>query len=347
MVQKNITNVPEWMKSDLSIEEMYSKAVAEAEKKIEENVIIAGSNKDTLAYWRSSWCTESLFYYLFIGGERALAELRAATYPMPIAYSIRETGYWKKIGLFKKEWQAFYTPYIFMMSAYSSKEKRNDYSIVKRKYILKDKAKYPSLTFFYMNCDHRLLAMEKSADIIDVYDERKFKTQKSYEKSVESMWAKLKKKDTWYIKQCRFLDIKTNKEQCVFVKTGVEEFDSKNRHAGIIEVKNDGIMRTEVLNADGTWLQTYDITDFRNNPNMSFEDYINSIFTPEQQKTIKNRGKMAIIKLNETIFSTENMKKHTIKININPKNGKEIRLKHSEFYDEYLPKEMTDAYNCL
>ena len=31
MVQKNITNVPEWMKSDLSIEEMYSKAVAEAE----------------------------------------------------------------------------------------------------------------------------------------------------------------------------------------------------------------------------------------------------------------------------------------------------------------------------
>ena len=347
MAEKNVITVPEWMRSNLSIEEMYSKAIEMAEKKMAQNPIIAGSVKHTLAYWRSGWCTEALFNYLFIGGERALAELRAAAYPMPIGFTIRETGFWRKTGLFTKEWQAFYIPYIFTLKSYESKENRDDYSIIKRKHMPDSKPSYPDLNFYYMNCEHKVLSADNLGHVLDVCDESKFKRKEAYEKRVESMWAKLSKKNGWPFKYCRFLDIKTNKEQCAFIQTGIEDLVYENRRAGLIQIRDDGFVREEVLTADGTWLQTYDITSLRNNPNMTFEDYVNSIYTPEQQKKIITMGKISIIKLNEILFGTHNMTKSTVKMLTNYKNGKSIQLKHSEFFDQYYPKEKSDAYDAL
>lgn len=343
MNQMNVVNIPEWMRGDYTIEEMYSRAVAEAERKLAGNTLIAQSSKESLAYYRQSWCTEGLFDYLLIGGERALAELRAAAYPLPIGFTLQESGFWQKVGFFKKEWQAFYTPYIFTLPnriGYGGKE---DYRLIKRKPMPKFKRSYDYLDYFYMNCNRDILSMHYSADVLQAYDEGKFKNKAAYEEKIKSEWKKLSKKNKIDInncKQCRFLDIKTNKEQWAFIKTGAEDFDNKNRNAGQIKTGCSGNVTWEVLNADGTWRQTYDITRLHNDPNMSFEDYINSIYTPEQQKRIKYNGRVAIIKLNEILFGTNNLKKWTIKCLTDPKTGKQIKLKHSEFFDRYEPAEI-------
>ena len=340
MNQMNVVNIPEWLREDYTIEEMYSRAVAEAEKKIAGNTIIAQSDKRSLARWRTSWCTGGLFDYLFIGGERALAELRAAAYPLPIGFTFQESGFWRKVGLFKKEWQAFYTPYIFILPCNIGYGGKEDYRLIKRKVSPEFKASYGYLNFFYMNCNRDLFS-ERDADVLEAYDEGKFKNKAAYEGKIKREWKRLiKKNDKKNCKQCRFLDIKTNKEQWAFIRSGVEEFDDINRKAGIIRKYSRNGVTEEVLNADGTWRQTYDITSLHNNPNMSFEDYINSIYTPEQQERIKYNGRIAIAKLNEILFGTNNMEKHVIKILTNPKTGKKIMLKHNEFIDIYYPAEM-------